>query len=89
MRADTVLSGQELLDEPAFDRRSALQAQRALLVDRPHKTEAVIRAVDAALDALEGGRDMDTTKMFDGFEDFDHARYEEEAREPAARCSSM
>jgi DNA-binding transcriptional MerR regulator len=69
-----------LLDEPLPDRRAALRAQRdRLLVEQQH-TAAVIRAVDAALAALEGDH-MTTDKMFEGFEEFDHAQYEDEVRE--------
>lgn len=70
-----------LLDAPAFDRRTALRAQRELLTERVRRAEAVLRAVDEALRAIEEGREMETTKLFDGFDAFDHARYEEEARE--------
>src|SRR5690606_18679469 len=45
------------------------------------RAEAVIRAVDATLEAMEGGREMDASKMFDGFDEFDQTKYEEEARE--------
>ncbi len=69
---------QRLLDEPAYDCRSALRAQRDLLRKRVRQAEAVIRAVDATLDALEGGREMETAKMFDGFEGFDPAQHEED-----------
>ena len=72
---------QQLLDAPAGERRSALVAQRKLLEQQVRKTEAVVRAVDAALDALERTNEMDTNKMFDGFDQFDHAQYEDEARE--------
>ncbi len=75
---------QRLLDATAFDRRAALRAlraQRELLEERVRKGEAVIRAVDDALREMEGGTEMDATKMFEGFEELDHARYEQEARE--------
>lgn len=72
---------QRLLDEPAYDRRSALRAQRELLRERVRRAEAVIRAVDATLAALEGGTEMDAAKMFDGFDEFDPTQHEEEARE--------
>jgi len=70
-----------LLDEPPRDRREALEAQRAVLMERVRKTHAVIRAVDAALEALKGDGPMDTTKLFEGFGEFDHAKYEDEARQ--------
>jgi len=72
---------QQILDATAFERGEALRAQRELLKESLKKTEAVIRAVDAALDALRGGRKMDSKKMFEGFEDFDHAQHEDEVRE--------
>jgi DNA-binding transcriptional MerR regulator len=72
---------QQLLDAPAFDRRTALRAQRDLLVDQKRKTEAVIRAVEKTMELLERGQAMDTKRLFDGFEHFDHAKYEDEARE--------
>jgi DNA-binding transcriptional MerR regulator len=71
----------QALDDPAFDRRKALRAQRDLLLERIRRTESVVRAVDRALEALEGGREMETGELFEGFEDFDHARYEAEVRE--------
>lgn len=67
-----------LLDDPAYDRRAALRAQRDLLREKVRRAEAVIRAVDATLEAMEGGTEMDETTMFDGF---DEGPYAEEARE--------
>jgi MerR family transcriptional regulator, thiopeptide resistance regulator len=70
-----------LIDATAFDRRQALEAQRALLVEQRRQTNAIIRGVDAALSALTGDSPMDRTKMFDGFEDFDAAKYDAEVEE--------
>ena len=72
---------QQVLDAPAFERGEALRAQKELLKEGMEKTKAVIRAVDAALNALEGGKPMDSEKMFEGFEGFDNSQYEEEGRE--------
>lgn len=71
----------EVLDDPDDDRRTALATQRELLLQQSRRTNALIRALDRALDALDRGGSMDTKKMFDGFEDFDPSQYEEEARE--------
>jgi DNA-binding transcriptional MerR regulator len=71
----------ELIDEPVLDRGAALRAQRALLVERVNKTKTVITAVDRALRALERGQTMAPEKMFEGFEEFDHAAHADEARE--------
>jgi len=70
-----------VLDDPSYDRATALRAQRELLVERIRRTESVVRAIDRALDALERGTEMEPERLFEGFEDFDHAQYEAEARE--------
>jgi DNA-binding transcriptional MerR regulator len=70
-----------LLDDPAYDRATALRAQRDLLTDRMKETGAILRAVDTALDAIEEGRDMDASELFEGFDGFDHAQYREEAEQ--------
>ncbi len=72
---------QQVLEATAFDRAAALKAQRELLREGIKRTETVIRAVDAALRALEGDEVMDERKMFEGFEAFDNVRYQEEAKE--------
>jgi DNA-binding transcriptional MerR regulator len=63
------------LDDPAFDRRTALVQQRAELEKRAQHTAAMLRAVERALLHLEG-ESMDPKEIFDGF---DVARYETEA----------
>ncbi|HUP88436.1 MAG TPA: MerR family transcriptional regulator [Longimicrobiales bacterium] len=77
----TLESIQRMIDEPPTDRREALLTQRELLHGHIKETEAVIRAIDTAINALEGGTGMDAKKMFDGFDEFDHTKYEDEARE--------
>jgi DNA-binding transcriptional MerR regulator len=72
---------QSLIDEPAADRRTALLAQRELLKGELRKTSAVIRAIENTLSVLEEGGTMSNDKMFDGFDEFEHARYAEEAQE--------
>ena len=70
-----------VLDDPSYDRATALREQREALVERIQRTESVVRAIDRALDALERGTEMEPERLFEGFEDFDHAQYEDEARE--------
>jgi DNA-binding transcriptional MerR regulator len=70
-----------LMGDPAFDLRSALQMQRKLLSQRADRVQALIRAVDAALDSLQKGTAMTKEEMFEVFGDFDPAKYEDEARE--------
>jgi MerR family transcriptional regulator, thiopeptide resistance regulator len=71
------------LDDPSFDRRQALLAQKRQLQEHARRTDAMIRSVDAALAILEGeGRPtMDMKQLFDGF---DPAPYEAEARSAGA-----
>ena len=42
-----------MLDAPAYDRRSALEAQRELLRERQKRTDSIIRGVDRALRAMD------------------------------------
>lgn len=67
------------LDDPSTDRRALLLEQRSALQQRVRDTEAMIRAVDAALAVLDGTGDdeMDMKQLFDGF---DPAAYEAEAK---------
>jgi MerR family transcriptional regulator, thiopeptide resistance regulator len=86
-----------MLDEPSVDRRTELEAQRALLVERRERTEAVIRAVDRMLDTMGKGTKMTTQEMFEGFEDLrnapddvraHHREHAEEAHERWAKTDA-
>ena len=68
----------EMLDAPAYDRRSALVAQRELLQERRERTDRIIRGVDRALTAMDEETQMDRTEMFDGLEELDHEQFEGE-----------
>jgi DNA-binding transcriptional MerR regulator len=96
LRLQQILIGRELglsleeikrsLDDPAFDRRAALELQRAELAARVARTAAMLRAVDAALAALkgEGERTMDemtNDELSVLFEGFDPSRHEDEVKE--------
>ena len=91
LRLQQILIGRELglslvavrrtLDDPGFDRRHALRAQRAELAARAERATDMIRAIDAALTAIEE-KDMgkvDMKKIFDGFDPDQYAE-EVEAR---------
>ncbi len=69
---------QVILDEPSYDRGRALRRQRELVDRELERLSGVARALDVALDAHESGTKLEEATMFDGF---DHAEYEEEARE--------
>ena len=70
----------QMLDTPALDKRTALVAQRELLRERQERTARIIRGVDRALTAMDEEKQMEATEMFEGLEDFDHDRYEDEVR---------
>jgi DNA-binding transcriptional MerR regulator len=87
LRLQQILIGRELglslegirrsLDDPRFDRRAALHAQRALLAKRAERAAEMIRAVDAALGTLDQQEatmtKADMKKLFDGFDPNDYA----------------
>jgi MerR family transcriptional regulator, thiopeptide resistance regulator len=87
LRLQQILLGRELglpleeirrsLDDPAFDHRKTLVGQRQQLEARAHRTEEMLRAVNAALALLDDrqGGTMDTNGLFDGF---DPTQYEAE-----------
>jgi DNA-binding transcriptional MerR regulator len=90
LRLQQILIGRELglsleeirrsLDDPRFDRRAALLDQRERLRDRARHTEAMIRAVDAALAALDDSHKQGDMKMEDLFEGFNPSQYDDEVR---------
>ena len=70
-----------IMNDPYFDRRRALAAQRALLAEKQRRGAVMLAAVDAALASLEKGTTMQADELFEGFGDFDPKDYEDEARE--------
>jgi DNA-binding transcriptional MerR regulator len=96
LRLQQILIGRELglpleeikrsLDDPSFDRRTALEKQRKEIATRAGRMATMLRAIDAALAALtnEGGRTMkemtkeDVKKLFEGF---DPSLYEDEVKQ--------
>lgn len=72
-----------LMDEPGADAGAALRAQRGLLVEKRRKVDAVIRAVDRALELMETGGKMSREELSEGFEAF--AEAPEEIREHQAK----
>ena len=71
----------DLLEAPPADRARALLTHRVALEQRRRRTDVVIRAVDRAVAALEQGEPMAEQELFEGFEEFDQARYADEAEE--------
>jgi MerR family transcriptional regulator, thiopeptide resistance regulator len=91
LRLQQILIGRELglpleeirrsLDDPRFDRKAALLDQRQRLRDRARQADAMIRAIETALAALDGGATTGEIAMEDLFDGFDPSRYEDEARQ--------
>ncbi len=73
-----------ILRDPKFDRKDALVAQRALLVEKRDRLNAMVAFVDRTLDDLEGGHAMkpqNPQEMFEMFGEFDPEAHEEEAKQ--------
>jgi MerR family transcriptional regulator, thiopeptide resistance regulator len=68
-----------ILKDPHFDRRQALIAQRAMLVEKGQRLQAMVLLVDRALESLGKGTVMNPEEMFEG--ELDAAVYEPEAKE--------
>ena len=69
------------LDDPEFDQRKALLAQKEQLQERNQQMTRMILAVEAALAVLDAkgtGDPVDMKQIFDGF---DSSQYEAEARQ--------
>jgi DNA-binding transcriptional MerR regulator len=90
LRLQQILIGRELglsledirrsLDDARFDRRQALLTQRAELAMRAERATGMIRAIDAALTAIEE-TDMTKVDMKEIFDGFDPDRYADEAKQ--------
>jgi DNA-binding transcriptional MerR regulator len=73
-----------IVQNPAFDRRKALETHRVALLERRKTVEALIAAVNHTIEAMDKGETMDTTTMFDAFDERaleEHrTKYEREAQ---------
>ena len=91
LRLQQILIGRELglsleeirrsLEDPGFDQKTSLIGQRKRLWERVQQTEAMIRAVDAALEALDEGQGENAMNVEDLFQGFDPAKYEDEVQQ--------
>ncbi len=75
----------DIMCNPNFDRVSALEAQRTLLAEKARRTETMLSAIDAALEAARGGTTMtkeDMTEIFgEMFDGFNPDEYEAEVQD--------
>ena len=70
-----------IMHDPTFERLEALRMQRRMLNDKAAQLALMVEAVDAAIDATEGGVTLDAKDMLEVFGDFDPKEYEKEAEE--------
>ncbi len=70
-----------LMLDRAFDRAIALRTQRTLLARNAERAAALLQVIDATIDSLEKGTQMDKDELFGVFGDFDPAQYEAEVKE--------
>ncbi|WP_019423462.1 MerR family transcriptional regulator [Paenibacillus sp. OSY-SE] len=79
----------QILGQPNFDRKHALQVHRELLLKKKERIEDIIRTVDRTITSLEGGIVMKKKEMFEGFDmaeiEAHQRKYAEEAREKYGR----
>ncbi|MDE2860134.1 MAG: MerR family transcriptional regulator [Chloroflexota bacterium] len=69
-----------VLSSPDFDRKEALAMHRRLLVEKRKRLGALIRSVDRSIATMDGGEEMTSNAMFDGFDESKLREYREEAR---------
>jgi MerR family transcriptional regulator, thiopeptide resistance regulator len=72
---------QRIVNDRAFDLKAGLLMQRQLLIEKSVRIQALIHAVDAALESLERGTAMSKEEMFEVFGDFDPSKYEDEVKQ--------
>lgn len=70
-----------LLAGGAFDRLTALELQREMLVQKEARTRALVQMVAGAINAERTGVRMTKEEMFEVFGDFDPTEYEDEVKE--------
>lgn len=71
----------QILDDPAFDRVSALQQHRMALAERARRQKTLTRTIDRTILHLVGEVRMSEKKAFEGFNDEKQKAYEAEATE--------
>jgi MerR family transcriptional regulator, thiopeptide resistance regulator len=71
----------EMIDEPGYDRASALERQRDMLVAKADRLLHMVDAVDAAIEAGRRGMNLSEEEMLEVFGDFDPTEHQQEAEE--------
>jgi DNA-binding transcriptional MerR regulator len=70
----------EIISDPSFDRKKALELHRKRLVEKRRQLDQMIATIDKTIQHMEGEIEMSKKEMFEGF-DFSQNPYEQEARE--------
>lgn len=74
-----------ILDNPQFDRKSALVTHRRLLVEKQQRLKKIIESVDKTIQSIEGGKTMSKQEMFEPFDmrkiEEHQKQYEQEVKE--------
>lgn len=70
---------QKILEDPAFDRKEALELQRKMLVEKRSHVDHMITTIDKTIKEMMGEIEMTNEEKFEGM-NFDHNPYEAEAR---------
>lgn len=70
----------EILENPSFDRKEALEIQRNMLLEKRKRLNKMIETVEKTIQHMKGEIHMSNQEKFEGF-DFSHNPYEQEARE--------
>lgn len=74
-----------ILDNPRFDRISALKTHKQLLVDKKRRLENIIQSVEQTIKSIEGGEAMSKQEMFEPFDmreiEEHRKKYEQETRD--------
>lgn len=73
-----------VIDDPTYDRSTALREQHQLLAERVEQTSRLLKAVEAAMNAHDNGINLTDEELLEVFgKDYaeEHADYQSEARE--------
>jgi MerR family transcriptional regulator, thiopeptide resistance regulator len=71
----------EIVERPNYHRAAALERHRALLARKAGHLQAMLDAVDAAIEAEKRGTKMTSEEMLEVFGDFDPSQYAEEVEQ--------
>ncbi|MDL4843139.1 MerR family transcriptional regulator [Aquibacillus rhizosphaerae] len=70
----------EIINNPSFDRKEALEVHRNMLVEKRSRLDKMIEMINKTIQHVNGEVNMTNKEKFEGF-DFSYNPYEKEARE--------